>query len=320
MHVFIAGATGAVGRSLTTQLIEHGHTVTGTTRSPARADELRALGAEPVVVDGLDRAGMIDAVAAAAPDVVVHQMTALGGGIDLRRFAKSFEMTNRLRTEGTDNLLEAARRAGVERVVAQSYTGHQYLRTGGALKAEDDPKDPDPPAQLRSTIAAIGHVEQAVTGAGGVVLRYGGFYGPRSGMTPGGEQWEMIRARKVPIVGDGGGVWSFTHVEDAAGAVLAALDHWTPGEIYNIVDDDPAPVRVWLPEAARIVGAPPPRHIPRWVGRLMGEHVVVMMCELRGSSNGKAKERLGWQPRWPTWRDGIAALAQAERSQAAVAA
>ncbi|MBX5442222.1 MAG: NAD(P)-dependent oxidoreductase [Solirubrobacteraceae bacterium] len=320
MHVFIAGATGAVGRSLVPLLVRHGHTVTGTTRSPAKAAELRALGAEAVVVDGLDRAGMIDAVAAAAPDAVVHQMTALGGEIDLRRFARSFAPTDRLRTEGTDHLLEAARRAGVERVVAQSFTGHQDARVGDWLRTEDDPWDPEPPAQLRDAVRAIGHLERAVTGAGGVALRYGGFYGPGSGMAPGAEQWELIRARKMPIVGDGGGVWSFTHVEDAAGSVLAALERWTPGEVYNVVDDDPAPVREWLPEAARIIGARPPRHLPRWVGRLLGEHVVVMMCELRGSSNAKAKARLGWEPLHPSWRDGLAQLARDERAARPVAA
>lgn len=312
MHIFLAGATGAVGRSLIPQLIEHGHTVTGTTRSPAKAEQLRAMGATPVVVDGLDRAAVIDAVAAARPDAIVHQMTALAGLTDLRHFEQAFAVTNRLRTEGTDHLLEAARRAGVQRVIAQSYAGWPYARTGGPVKTEGDPLDPSPPKQLRTTLEAIRHLEGAVVGAGGVVLRYGGFYGPGTGLAPGGEQWEAIQARKFPIVGDGGGVWSLCHIDDAAGAAMAALERWTPGEIYNVVDDHPAPVREWLPAVAEAIGAARPRHVPRWIGRLMGEHLVALMCEVRGASNAKARERLGWTPKWPSWRDGFAALA-AER-------
>jgi nucleoside-diphosphate-sugar epimerase len=293
---------------LTPLLIERGHTVVGTTRSPAKAGDLRALGAEPVVLDGLDRDAVIAAVAAAAPDAIVHQMTALAGDLDLRRFEKSFAQTNRLRTEGTDHLLEAARRSGVERVIAQSYAGWPAARTGGPVKTEDDPLDPDPPKQVRTTLAAILHLEAAVTAHGGVALRYGGFYGPGTGLAPGGDQWEMVRRRKFPVVGDGGGVWSFCHVEDAAGATLAALERWTPGEIYNVCDDEPAPVREWLPVLAEAVGAKPPRRIPRWLARPLGEHMVAMMCEIRGASNAKAKTALRWQPKWPTWRDGFAAL------------
>ena len=311
MNIFLAGATGAVGRSLIPLLTDHGHTVTGTTRSPQKADDLRALGAAPVVLDGLDRRAVLDAVAAAAPDAIVNQMTALSGLSDLRRFERAFALTNRLRTEGTTHLLDAARETGVGRVIAQSYTGWPYARTGGSVKTEDDPLDPDPPKQLRTTLDAIRRQEALVTEAGGVALRYGGFYGPGTGMTPGGEQWEALHARKFPIVGDGGGVWSFIHIEDAAAATVAALEHWTPGEVYNVVDDDPAPVREWLPAAAAAIGAPPPRHVPRWVGRLMGEHLVVMMCEVRGASNAKARRELGWTPQWPTWREGFAALGAA---------
>jgi nucleoside-diphosphate-sugar epimerase len=308
MHIFLAGATGAVGRSLVPLLTSHGHTVTGTTRSALKADSLRALGADPVVLDGLDRGAVLDAVAAAAPDAILHQMTALAGLSDLRRFERAFAATNRLRTEGTEHLLAAAAANGVERVIVQSYAGWPYARTGGPVKAEDDPLDPDPPRQLRSTLDAIRRQEELVTEAGGVALRYGGFYGPGTGMAPGGDQWEAVRARRFPLVGDGGGVWSFVHIEDAGAATLAALEQWTPGGIYNVVDDEPAPVREWLPALADAVGAPPPRHVPRWVAQLMGGHLVSMMCEVRGAANTKARVELGWTPQWPTWREGFAAL------------
>jgi 2-alkyl-3-oxoalkanoate reductase len=308
MKIFLAGATGAVGQALVPLLTSQGHAVTGTTRSPAKADALRALGAEPVVVDGLDRDAVRAAVAAAAPDAIVHQMTALSGLTDMRRFERAFAATNRLRTEGTEHLLAAAREAGVDRVVAQSYAGWPYARTGGPAKTEDDPLDPDPPAQLRTTLEAIRTLEAAVTGAGGIALRYGGFYGPGTGFFPGGDQWEMVRARKFPLVGDGGGVWSFVQIEDAATATLAALERGTPGAVYNVCDDEPAAVREWLPVVAEAVGAPPPRHVPRWVGRLLGRHVVALMCEVRGASNARARRELDWEPRWPTWREGIPAL------------
>jgi nucleoside-diphosphate-sugar epimerase len=308
MNIFLAGATGAVGRALIPRLLEHGHTVTGTTRTPAKADVLRELGATPVVVDGLDRDAVVAAVAAARPDAIVHEMTDLSGLTDMRRAERSFAGTNRLRVEGTDNLLAAARAAGVERFVAQSYAGWPYARTGGPVKTEDDPLDPNPPAQMRTTLDAIRHLESSVLAAGGVVLRYGGFYGPGTGIAPGGDQWTMIRKRKFPLVGDGGGVWSFVHIDDAATATVAALEHWMPGEIYNVVDDEPAPVREWLPSLAASVGARPPRHVPRFVARLMGEHVVALMCEIRGASNAKARAALGWTPAWPSWREGFASV------------
>jgi len=308
MHVFIAGATGAVGRQLVPLLLSNGHTVTGTTRSAQKAEQLRAAGAQAVVLDGLDRAAVVDAVAAARPDAIVHQMTALSD-VDFRKFERSFAQTIRLRTEGTDNLLEAARLAGVERVVAQSYFA--YAREGGPVKSEDAPIDPDPPAQMRRSVKAIRHTERAVLAAGGIVLRYGGFYGPGTGATPGAEQWEAVRRGKFPLVGDAGGVWSFLHIEDAASATLAALERGRAGEIYNVCDDDPAPVHEWLPALAAAAGAKPPRRVPRWLGRLLaGEHMVMMMCELRGGSNAKFKRELAWEPKWPTWREGFPALAR----------
>jgi nucleoside-diphosphate-sugar epimerase len=308
MHIFLAGATGAIGRALIPRLLEHGHTVTGTSRSPEKADALRALGATPVVMDALDRDAVIAAVAAARPDAIVHQMTALADMSDIRHFDRAFAVTNRLRTEGTDNLLAAARAAGVKRIVAQSFAGWPYARSGGPVKTEDDPLDPDPPAQLRATLEAIRHLEREVIAAGGVALRYGGFYGPGTGLAPGGEQWAMVQARKFPLVGDGGGTWSFVHIDDAASATVAALERWMPGEVYNVVDDEPSPVREWLPALASSIGARPPRHVPRWMARMLGEHVVAMMCEIRGASNAKARAALDWTPAWPTWREGFAAL------------
>ncbi len=307
MKIFLAGATGAIGSALIPQLTAAGHTVVGTTRSSAKANGLRDLGAEPAIVDALDREAVLAAVAAAQPDAIVHELTALTA-VNPRKVAQSFALTNRLRTEGLDHLLEAAAANGVERVIAQSFTSWPYARVGGPIKSESDPLDPTPAKQLRDAFAAIVYAERTVTAAGGVALRYGGFYGPGTGLAPGGEQWEMIHARKFPIVGDGGGIWSLVQIEDAARATVAALERWTPGEIYNIVDDDPAPMREVLPALAQAVGAQPPRRVPRWVGRLLGEHVVVMMCEARGASNAKAKAMLDWEPAWKSWREGFAAL------------
>ncbi|HEX8205193.1 MAG TPA: NAD(P)-dependent oxidoreductase [Solirubrobacteraceae bacterium] len=309
MKVFLAGATGAVGRTLIPLLADHGHEVVGTTRTPGKTDLLRALGAEPVLLDGLDRDAVMRAVAEAKPDAIVHEMTALSGPFDLRRLDRTFAITNRLRTEGTDHLLEAAWEAGVERFVAQSYAGWPHARVGGPVKDEDDPLDDDPPKRLRTTLAAIRHLEERVTARGGVVVRYGGFYGPGTGMAPGAEQWEQVRARRFPLVGDGGGLWSFAHIDDVAGGTLAALERSEPGRVYNVCDDEPAPVREWLPALSAAVGARPPRRLPRWVARLLGEHVVTMMCESRGASNARIRRELGWEPRWPTWREGFRAVA-----------
>ena len=308
MNIFIAGATGAVGRALIPQLIEHGHTVTGTTRSPEKAELLRKLGATPVVVDGLDREGMINAVKAVEPDVVVHQMTALTSvADDLRHFEQAFALTNRLRTEGTDTILAAAAEVGALPIV-QSFAGWPYEPTGSMVKDEDAPLMADPPKQMRTTFDAIRHIEKVVPAAGGMVLRYGGFYGPGTGLAPGGDQWEMVRARKFPIVGNGAGMWSLIHIQDAAAATVAAIEHPVPGAILNITDDEPAPAREFLPFLADAVGGKPPRHIPRWVARLMGAHLVHMTVTARGASNARAKELLGWKPRVPSWRDGVRQL------------
>jgi nucleoside-diphosphate-sugar epimerase len=303
LRIFIAGASGTLGRRLVPQLIDRGHHVVGTTRS--NPDRLRALGAEPVVVDPLDRAALVAAVVAAEPDVVVHQLTALSGLKLGRNFDREFAMTNRLRTEGTDNLIAAARAAGARRLVWQSFAGWPYAREGDALKAEGDPLDPDPPADVRETLAAIRHLEDAVMGARdmeGVVLRYGGFYGPGTSIDEDGEQMEMIRKRKVPIGGNGAGVWSLVHIDDAAAATVAAIEGGPPG-IYNVVDDAPTPVAELLPQLAASVGAPPPRHLPGWLVRLAGgPQAHSMMTRVRGASNAKAKRELGWTPAH-TWRE-----------------
>jgi nucleoside-diphosphate-sugar epimerase len=310
MKVFVAGATGALGKALVPMLVANGHEVTGMTSSPAKQDLVRSLGALPVVADALDPDAVAQAVAQAEPDVIVHQLTALSGAIDLRHFEKTFEPTNRLRTEGTDHLLAAGRAVGVKRFVAQSFAGWPYARTDGTVKTEDDPLDPTPVEAMRGAHDAIRHLEETVTGATwteGIVLRYGGFYGPGTSFAlPDGEQLVMIRKRKLPIVGNGEGIWSLVHISDAATATVAAVEHGSRG-VYNVVDDDPAPTREFLPAAAEVLGAGKPRRVPRWVGRLLaGEPAVVMMTEVRGASNAKAKRELGWQLRYPSWRQGFA--------------
>ncbi|HST67862.1 MAG TPA: NAD(P)-dependent oxidoreductase, partial [Mycobacteriales bacterium] len=272
MRIFLAGATGAIGTRLVPLLAAAGHTVLGTTRHPDKADRLRFLGAEPVVLDPLDAAAVAAAVAAARPDVIVHQLTALSGIGSFRKFSHGFEMTNRLRTEGTDNLLAAGRAAGVGRVVAQSFGGWPYARTGGPVKTETDPLDPDPVPGAVSSLAAIKHLEAAVTGYGeGLALRYGGFYGPGTSLSPGGPHTELVRRRKFPIVGDGGGIWSFCHIDDAASATVAAVSRGAAG-VYNVCDDEPAAVRDFLPVLCAELGAKPPRHVPAWLARpLVGD-------------------------------------------------
>lgn len=308
MKVFVAGAAGVVGHRLVPLLLQNGYEVTAMTRSLGKADWARRLGAEHVAADGLDRDAVLHAVTAAKPDVIIHQMTALSGAGNLKEFDTDFAVTNRLRTEGTDNLLEAARENGVRRFIAQSYGNWNYTRTGSAPKTEDDSLDPRPEKNQRRTLAAIRYLEQVVTheaAIDGFALRYGSFYGPRTSLAPDGDIVKMIRKHRLPLIGDGAGVWSFIHVDDAATATMAAITAKYPG-IYNIADDEPAPVAVWLPELASIVGARPPIEVPVWLGRIfVGDVGVSMMTRIRGASNRKAKDQLGWRPRFASWRDGF---------------
>ncbi len=310
MRVFVAGATGVVGKQLVPRLVAAGHEVTGMTRSESKQEMLAELGALPVVADALDPDQVADAVAHARPDVIVHQLTAIGE-VDMRHFDRDFAPTNRLRTVGTDHLLAAGQAVGVRRFVAQGVGGYAaYARTGGAVKSEEDPLDSTPAREMRETQAAIRHLEEAVLGARwteGIVLRYGVLYGPGTSMAPGEEQFELVRQRKFPLVGDGGGVWSFIHIADAAEATVAAVERASRGA-YNIVDDDPARVAEWLPTLAQELGAKKPMRVPRFIGRLFaGEAGVVMITEVRGASNAKAKRELAWRPVHPSWRQGFAA-------------
>ncbi len=326
MKVFVAGATGAIGRQLVPRLVAAGHDVTGMTRSESKQAMIRDLGAAPVVADALDPDQVAAAVGSARPDVIVHQLTAIPAMLDMRHFDRDFALTNRLRTEGTDHLLSAGQAMGVRQFVAQSYGAWPYARIGGPVKSEEDPLDPTPAREMRRSLAAIRHLEQAVLGADwtqGIVLRYGAFYGPGTSMAAGTEQVELVRTRKFPLVGNGGGVWSFVHVADAAEATVAAVEHGSRG-VYNLVDDDPAPVAEWLPALAQTLGAKKPVRVPRFIGRLfVGEAGVMMMTEIRGASNAKAKRELQWRPAHPSWRQGFAELSGArtpERPELAAAA
>ena len=303
MRVFVAGASGAIGTQLVPQLIDQGHEVIGTFRSPGHGQRVRALGAEPVALDLLDPAAVRRAVLAARPDAIVHQATALADVRFGRSLDRSFGPTNRLRTEGTDALLAAAREAGVTRFVAQSFASYRYAREGGPVKTEDDRLDPDPPAMAAQTNAAMRHLDEAVTAAGGIALRYGGFYGAdNDGLV------NPVRKRQFPIIGPGGGISSFIHLDDAAAATVLALEHDGAG-LYNIVDDEPAPMSEWLPALAAALGAKPPRRVPLWLARLVaGKGMVMMAVGSRGASNSKAKRELGWTPRYPSWRQGFPAV------------
>ena len=310
MKIFVAGASGALGQQLIPMLADRGHQVVGMTRTPAKTALVRELGAEPVLADGLDATAVGAAMRAAEPEVVVHQMTALAT-IDMRHVDRSFAATNKLRTVGTDLLLAAARETGARRFVAQSYAGWPYARTGGPVKTEEDPLDPSPPDGYRETLDAIKHVEATVTGStapAGVVLRYGGFYGPNTSVSADGEIVAAVRKRRFPVIGGGGGVWSFVHIQDAATATVAAIEQAEPG-LYNIVDDDPATVSAWLPALAEAAGAKPPMRVPAWVGRLAaGPAAATMMTEGRGASNAKARKDLDWVLRYPSWRQGFRSL------------
>ena len=302
MQVLVIGATGAVGLPLVSQLVERGHEVVGTSRSGERAETLRELGAKPALLDVLDRNAVHRMVLETRPDAIVHQATSLAGGLDFKRFAETFAQTNRLRTEGADNLLSAAKEAGIERFVAQSYGGGvTYARVGGRVKTEDDPLDESLPDTVE-TVEAIKHLETAVLDADGIALRYGSFYG--AAIDP---MRDAVRGRKVPIVGDGGGVWSLIHIADAAAASVLALERGESG-VYNVADDEPAPAREVIPAMAEALGAPPPRKVPAWLAKLFaGELGVIMMTQIRGASNAKAKRELGWTLRYPSWRQGFPA-------------
>ena len=302
MRILVVGATGSIGGQLVPQLLAAGHQVTATTRSPAKVDSLSAAGAEPMVLDSLNGVAVGEAVAKAEPEVVIYEATAIPANINLRKFDQTFAATDRLRTTGLDHLLAAAAAQGVQRFIAQSYAGWPNVRSGGPVKTEADPLDPQPPAAQRAALDAIRYLEDKVTAAAGLALRYGSLYGPGSSEV----FVRMLKRRQVPVIGDGGGVWSFLHVTDAAAATVAAVRGGSPG-VYNVVDDEPATVAQWLPVVARAAGARPPLHVPGWVGRLAaGEAGLSMMTQIRGCSNAKAKAELGWQPIWPTWRDGFA--------------
>jgi nucleoside-diphosphate-sugar epimerase len=302
MRVLVVGATGVIGSRLVPQLLARGHEVTGTSRSAAKAPELRAMGAEPVALDVLDAEATRKVVAATGPDAIIYQATALAGVRFGRSLDKAFAPTSRLRTEGTGNLLAAARETGVRRFVAQSFASYRYARVGGLVKTEDDPLDPDPPAMARQANAAMKYLDTTVTEAGGIALRYGGFYGAAKD-----PMVDMVRKRMFPLIGNGAGITSFIHLDDAAAATVLALEHDGPA-IYNIVDDEPAPASEWLPALAQAVGARPPRRIPTWLATLVaGKGMVMISAEGRGASNAKAKRELGWTPRYPSWRQGFSA-------------
>ncbi len=312
MRVFVAGATGVIGRFLVPGLIAAGHQVTASTRTPAKVGQLERAGATPAIVDGLDREAVLKAVTAAEPEVIVHQMTALTGLRSFRHFDKEFAVTNELRSKGTDYLLEAATQAGTDRFIAQSFVGWTNTRSGRQAKTEQDPLDPHPLAVTASSLAAIRHLENAVPAKvpEGLVLRYGVLYGHGASDV----MLAAVRKRQLPVIGGGTGIWSFTEVTDAAAATVAAVTRGAPG-IYNVVDDEPAPVAQWLPYLASSLGVKPPLRAPVWLGRLLGgEMTVSMMTEVRGASNAKAKRELGWTPAYPSWRDGFPAWAEAFKS------
>lgn len=308
MKIFLAGATGAIGKRLLPMLVAAGYQVTGTTRTAAKAGSIRAVGAKPEVVDALNKWQVMEAVQRTKPDVIIHELTAIPESLNLKRFDESFALTNMLRTDGTDHLLAAARQTGCQRFIAQSYAGWTYARTGSWVKKEDDPLISEPEESARHTFQSILHLESAVLsepGIEGFVLRYGAFYGPGTSLGYGGSMLEEIKKRRVPIVGKGAGHWSFLHVDDAASATVAAVAATSPG-LYNICDDEPAPVSEWLPFLADVIGARPPRHIPSWLGRMaIGEYGVAMMNEVRGASNEKAKSQMSWRLKWPSWRSGF---------------
>lgn len=329
MRILVAGASGAIGQALVPLLVRAGHDVTGMVQRPRSIEVLHALGAQPRTADALDAAAVRECVREVKPQVVIQQLTAIPPNLDMRHFDREFALTNLLRTEGTRNLLAAAVEAGATHFVAQSFAGWTYGRTTNGpvngkagngkakaintprtakLKTEDDPLDPDPPKRMRTTLDALKTMEHEVLAEKrltGTVLRYGGFYGPHTSIAKDGATVQAIRRRKVPLVGEGAGVWSFVHIEDAASATAAVVEAGRGG-IFNVVDDEPAPVSEWLSYLAHCAHAQSPRQVPVWLARmLIGEHVVAMMNQIRGVSNAKIKRELGWTPRWPTWREGF---------------
>ena len=302
MRVLVVGASGAIGTRLVPQFIERGHEVVGTFRSAGNAERVRALGAEPIALDLLDTRAVRRTVLESGAEAIVHQATALANVRFGRSLDRSFALTNRIRTEGTDALLAAAEEAGVRRFVAQSFASYRYAREGGPVKTEDDPLDPDPPAMARETNAAMNHLDKAVADAGGTALRYGGFYGAANdGLV------KPVRKRQFPVIGEGSGISSFIHLDDAAAATVLAVEGDQTG-IYNIADDEPAPMSEWLPALAKALGAKPPRHVPTWLaGLIAGQGMVMMAAGSRGASNVRAKRELGWTLRYPSWRQGFAA-------------
>jgi nucleoside-diphosphate-sugar epimerase len=306
MRVFVAGGSGVIGQRLVPQLVARGHSVVATTTNRGKLGLLEGLGAQPVIMDGLDPASVKEAVAAAQPDTVVHQMTAISpahaGQPDFKHMDRWFAQTIRLRTDGTDHLLAAARAAGVPQLVAQSFGSWNGIRTGGWVKTEEDPLDPATGTAVEPGAAAIQHLEHAVLTAGGAVLRYGGLYG--RGATD--DQVELVRRRQLPLVGRGAGYLSWVHLDDAASATVLAVEQRATG-VFNIVDDEPARAAEWLPYLAKCAGAKPPWRVPAWLAQLLaGKAAVIMMTEGRGFSNAKAKRELGWTLRYPSWRRGFA--------------
>jgi nucleoside-diphosphate-sugar epimerase len=308
MKIFVTGGTGALGRFLLPQLLENGHEVVALTRSPAKAELIDRTGASAVIADPLNKQQLTAAVRRAEPEVIIHQLTALSDVTNFRKLDQDFALTNRFRTEVTDTLLAAARTIGTRRFIAQSYCGWPYAKKGGPVKTEEDPLDPKPPESFTKTLAAIRSLEdkmRSVSFLEGVALRYGSFYGPGNAIGKGGTVYKAVRRRQLPIIGGGGGVWSFIHTMDAARATVAAISRGAPG-IYNIADDEPAKVATWLPVFARAIGAKPPYKIPHWLGEvLIGKAGVMMMTQIRGCSNSKAKQELGWKPVYASWRVGF---------------
>jgi nucleoside-diphosphate-sugar epimerase len=308
MKIFVAGATGAIGKFLLPQLLEKGHEVVALTRSADKAVLLEKSGVSAVIADPLDKAQLTAAVRRAEPEVIIHQLTALSKVGNFRKLDQEFALTNRFRTEVTDTLLAAARTIGTRRIIAQSYCGWPYARKGGPVKTEEDPLDPKPPENFTKTLAAIRYLETkigSVPNLEGIALRYGAFYGPGNAIGKGGSVYKMVKKRRLPVIGGGGGVWSFIHISDAASATVAAIDSGAAG-VYNIVDDEPAKVSKWLPALAHAIGAKPPYRLPHWLGEvIIGKEGVMMMTQIRGCSNAKAKRDLHWAPKYASWRQGF---------------